>query len=158
MAESSIVHDTFVVERTYTRAPEQVFAALRDPDKKRRWFAESERHDVEVFELDFRVGGRERAAFRFKEGTPFAGLSYACDNFYLDIVEGSRVVMASTMDFGGKPISASLVTFELLGSEAGTRLILTHQGAFFEGSDGPARRHQGWQEILDRMDRELGAR
>jgi uncharacterized protein YndB with AHSA1/START domain len=157
MAESSVIHNTFVVERTYEKTPGQVFAALGDPAKKRRWFAESDRHDVEVFDLDFRVGGRERATFRFKAGTPFAGLSYGCDNLYLDIVDSSRVVMASMMDFGGKPISASLITFELLPGESGTRLLVTHQGAYFEGADGPDKRHQGWRDILDRLDRELAA-
>jgi uncharacterized protein YndB with AHSA1/START domain len=157
MAKSSIIHNTFVVERMYHRAPKQVFAALADPVKKRRWFAESERHEVEVFDLDFRVGGRERATFRFKAGTPFAGASYGCDNLYLDIVDGRRVVMASMMEFGGKPISASLITFELLPDEVGTQLILTHQGAYFEGADGPDRRHQGWRDILDRLDREFAA-
>jgi len=157
MAESSIIHNTFAVERTYHKGPGEVFLALGDPVKKRRWFAESERHDVEVFDLDFRVGGRERATFRFKAGTPFAGVSYGCDNLYLDIVDGRRVVMASMMEFSGKPISASLITFELLPDEAGTRLILTHQGAYFEGADGPDRRHQGWRDILDRLDREFAA-
>ncbi|MBY0505048.1 MAG: SRPBCC family protein [Bryobacteraceae bacterium] len=157
MAESSILHNTFVVERTYTKPTGKVFAALGDPAKKRRWFAESERHDVEVFDLDFRVGGRERASFRFKAGTPFAGASYGCDNLYLDIVDGHRVVMASMMEFGGRPISASLITFEVLSIEAGTRLIMTHQGAYFEGADGPDRRHQGWRDLLERLDRELVA-
>lgn len=157
MPDSSVSHNTFAVERTYRKPPGEVFAALRDPAKKRRWYAESEHHDVEVFDLDFRVGGRERATFRFKEGTPFAGASYGCDNHFLDIVDGRRVVMASVMEFGGKPISVSLVTFELLPDEVGTRLIMTHQGAFFAGADGPDRRHQGWQVILGRLDRELTA-
>ncbi len=157
MSEPSTLHHTFSVERIYPRPAAKVFAALGDPDKKRRWFAESAHHDVEVFELDFRVGGRERATFRFKEGTPFAGGAFGCDNIYLDIVDGRRVVMASMMEFGGHPISASLITFELLAEGPGTRLILTHQGAFFEGSDGPDRRHQGWRDILDRLDRELAA-
>ena len=94
---------------------------------------------------------------RFKAGTPFAGFSYGCDNLYLDIVDGRCVIIASMMDFGGKPISASLITIELLPAELGTRLILTHQAAYFEGADGPDRRHQGWRDILDRLDQELTA-
>ena len=54
-------------------SPERVFAAFADPAKKRRWFAESEHHDVEQFEMDFRAGGVERASYRFKAGTPFPG-------------------------------------------------------------------------------------
>jgi hypothetical protein len=33
----------------------------------------------------------------------------------------------------------------------GTDLIITHQGAFFEGSDGPAMREQGWNVLADKL-------
>jgi hypothetical protein len=59
------------------------------------------------------------------------------------------------MTVGGKCISASLATIELLRSESGTDLILTHQGAFFEGSDGPEIRETGWRAILERLVREF---
>ena len=48
----------------------------------------------------------------------------------------------------GKMFSSSQVTFELLETETGTDLILTHQGAFFEGADGPAMREQGWRTLI----------
>jgi len=69
----------------------------------------------------------------------------------MDIVPNRRIVTASTMAVGEKCISASLVTFELLASETGTELIFTHQGAFFEGSDGPEMREAGWRKLLDRL-------
>jgi hypothetical protein len=55
------------------------------------------------------------------------------------------------MAVGDKCISASLVTVEFLTSETGTDLILTHQGAFFEGADGPEMRQAGWRKLLDRL-------
>ena len=155
MEERSVTHDTFVIERSYPAPPERVYAALSDPAKKRRWYAESEGHTVEEFEMDFRVGGTERAAYRLNEATPFPGLSLANEGNYQDIVANRRVVIASNMLFGGKRISAHLVTFELLQAEQGTRLILTHQGAFFEGSDGPKMRQDGWRKLLDRLGAEL---
>jgi uncharacterized protein YndB with AHSA1/START domain len=48
-----------------------------------------------------------------------------------------------------------LVTFELAPSEAGTDLLFTHQGAFFEGADGPKMREEGWREILDQLAKEF---
>jgi hypothetical protein len=65
------------------------------------------------------------------------------------------VVLASTMAIGGKPISASLVTFEFLPSGTGTDLIFTHQGAFFEGADGPEMREAGWRSLLERLNAEF---
>jgi uncharacterized protein YndB with AHSA1/START domain len=152
MEEQSVIHSTFVIERSYPVAPERVFAAFADPGRKRLWFAEGEGHEVEHYEMDFRVGGKERARFRLKkEGTPLQGIVCTNDSGYLDIAPNRRVVFASTMTVGEKRISASLGTVEFLASETGTDLIFTHQGAFFEGADGPAMREEGWRKLLDRL-------
>ena len=52
-------------------------------------------------------------------------------------------------------ISVSLVTIELLPTASGTDLLCTHQGAFFEHSDGPERRQQGWSVLLDKLSEEF---
>jgi hypothetical protein len=59
------------------------------------------------------------------------------------------------MTVGDKRISASLATFEFLQTENGTGLIFTHQGAFFEGADGPQMREEGWRKLLQRLEKEL---
>jgi uncharacterized protein YndB with AHSA1/START domain len=155
MEDRSVTHSTFVIERTYPATPERVFAAFADPARKRRWFAEGEGFQVEEFEMDFRVGGTERARFRAGEGTPVKGTSFTNETTYQDIVPNRRVVLAYTMAMGDKRISASLATFELLPSKTGTNLIFTEQGAFFEGADGPQMREQGWRELLEALGKEL---
>jgi uncharacterized protein YndB with AHSA1/START domain len=155
MQEPSVIHNTFVIERSYSAKPEKVFAAFADPVKKRRWFVESGSHTIEHYELDFRVGGKEHARFRFKEGTPLKGLACTNDTSYQDIVPSRRIVTASTMNIGERCISASLCTFELLPSETGTDLVFTHQGAFFEGSDGPEMRQEGWTKLLEKLTAEF---
>ena len=155
MKEQSVIHSTFVIERSYPKPPERVFAAFADQGKKRRWFAEGESHEVEEFEMDFRVGGTERLRYRFKEGTPFPGVAISNEGTYRDIVPNRRVVSASSMSMGDRRISVSLVTLEFLPTEEGTDLICTHQGAFFEGSDGPQIREAGWRHQLEEMGKQL---
>jgi uncharacterized protein YndB with AHSA1/START domain len=155
MQEQSTIHNTFVIERSYPAKPERVFEAFADPAKKRRWFVDGDHHEVDSYELDFRVGGKERGRFRLGEGTPLKGVLCTNQGTYLDIVANHRVVMASTMSLGEKCISASLTTFEFLPSEKGTDLIFTHQGAFFEGADGPEMREEGWRKLLDKLTEEL---
>lgn len=155
MTEPAVVHSTFVVERSYAKAPAVVFAAFADAAKKRKWFGEGEHHTVEEFALDFREGGTELFRYRFGEGTPFPGVELRNEGMYEDIVPNERIVTASTMSIGGKRISVSLVTVELLPSEAGTDLVCTFQGAFFEGADGPQMREAGWNTLLDKLGKEL---
>ena len=155
MQEPSVIHHTFVLERSFPKPPERVFSAFADPAKKRRWFAEGERHEIEVYESDFRVGGTEHLRYRFKEGTPFPGTALINEARSQDIVPNRRIVSASTMDLADKRISASLVTFEFLRTDTGTDLIFTHQGTFFEGSGDPQMREAGWRKLLDNLAMEV---
>jgi uncharacterized protein YndB with AHSA1/START domain len=155
MADPVVVHSTFVLERSYPKKPARVFAAFADPAKKRRWYGESDNHDLEIFEMDFRPGGIERARYRFRQGSPFPGVALTHEGSFLDIVPDRRIVNASTMAMDGRRFSASLLTIELLPAEAGTDLICTHQGAFFEGADGPQMREAGWRQLFDKLAKEL---
>jgi uncharacterized protein YndB with AHSA1/START domain len=59
------------------------------------------------------------------------------------------------MSIAEKCISASLATFEFLPTGTGTDLIFTHQGAFFEGADGPEMREEGWRGLLNKLTEEF---
>lgn len=150
MNERTVIHSTFEIERSFPTPPQRVFAAFADPAKKLRWFREEDSSITEQFEMDFRVGGRERTRFRLKSG-PFEGVICTNDTTYQDIVPDSRIVLAYTMTLGEKRISASLATFEMLPDGAGTKLVFTEQAAFFEGADGPEMRKEGWRLLLERL-------
>jgi uncharacterized protein YndB with AHSA1/START domain len=149
--EMTTIHSTFTLERTYAAAPERVFGAFADPVIKRRWFAEGENWQVEEYGSDFRVGGREHAAFRFKNGP-------ICKNetVYFDIVPGRRIVSSYAMILDGKRISVSLATVVVEADGAGTRLTYTEQATFLEGADGPKMREEGCAQLLGALAKELG--
>ena len=156
MPEPTITHSTFVVERSYPQPPERVFAAFAQPARKRRWYAEGD-HEIQEFEMEFRVGGSERFRYRFKDGHPIAGSEINNESAYQDIVPDTRIVITSKMSLNGKPISIALVTLEFLSANAGTDLVLTNQGTFVDWPEGAQMIEHGWRTLLDRLAKETSA-
>jgi uncharacterized protein YndB with AHSA1/START domain len=143
--------DTFTIKRDLPAPLARAYAAFADPARKQRWFAESQQHEVERFTMQFEVGGREHALYRFNAGTPFAGARLESEGVFLDIQPCRRIVMASTMAINGQRISASVKTFEFEEAGKATRMRFTHQAAFFEGADGPEIRLAGWEQLLAQL-------
>ncbi len=152
MTKRSVQHVTFTLERTYAASPAQVFAAWADPHAKRRWFADGDGDNSEtlVYELDFRVGGRENGQFKY-QGTKVLGN----ETIYLDIVPDRRIIFAYTMSIDEVRISASVGTVDLAPAGKGTRLIYTEQAAYLDGHDTPESREGGWNWLLDQLGADL---
>jgi uncharacterized protein YndB with AHSA1/START domain len=157
MSKSTTLHDTFLIERRYPKTLKTVFAALAEPAKKRRWYAEGGSSTVERFDMDFRVGGAELVIYRMGDATPFPGTLLTADGRIEDLVTDRRIVLSSTMALGERRISSALITFELEAAGEGTLLRFTHQAAFYDGADGPEMRKGGWEKLLDQLGTELAA-
>ena len=149
MTDRSVVHTSYTLERIYSTAPAQVFAAWASQDAKRQWFVDSDSAEWEALDygLDFRVGGRERGRFRIHGQSTVHGN----DTVYLDIVPDARIIFAYTMSMDEQRTSASIVTVELKPENKGTRLVFTEQGAFLDGLDTAERRKEGWGPLLDHL-------
>ena len=156
MEIAPVIHSTFQLERKLKASPQRVFAAFADEATKRRWFFESNTHSLKHHALDFKVGGREHAQLKMGPGTPVAGMTIVNETIYEDIVPLRRIVTAYRMTIDGRPFSAALATIELTPAGEGTTLLLTHQGAYFEGADGPEMRKGGWESLLGKLVKELG--
>jgi uncharacterized protein YndB with AHSA1/START domain len=156
MEQPKVIHSTFVVERSFPKPPETVFAAFADPAKARRWYAEGEGHELDEFTSDFRVGGTQTLRYKLGPGTPVAGMTINNQARYQEIQPNRRIVTATTMDLEGKRILSAQVTVELLPNGNGTDLILTNQGAHFEPGLSPEMLQAGWRGLLETLARELG--
>jgi uncharacterized protein YndB with AHSA1/START domain len=151
MLNPKAVHATCVVERKFTKSAEVVFAVLSYPDKVRQWMGAGSHSELIEFHCEFREGGTQLLKYKMGPETPIAGSVITNEARFQYIVPGERIVTASTMKRDGRLFSSSQVTFELVSSGKETALIITHQGAFFEGSDGPEKREHGWNVLADKI-------
>jgi uncharacterized protein YndB with AHSA1/START domain len=150
MAEPSIEHASFTIERRYDAPRARVFAAWADPTAKARWLAGPDDWAVEPHELDFRVGGRE-----LSRGGPKSGPTHTYNAVYWDIVPDERIVYTYEMLMDETRVSVSLVTVAFAPDRDATVLTLTEYGAFFDGLIDPALREQGMGSLLEALAREL---
>ena len=149
--EPSVVHATCVVERSFSKPASVVFGALSEPDKVRRWMTGGSHSELFEFRCEFLEGGTQILKYKMGPDSPIAGAVITNEARFQHIVPGERIVTASTMKMGDRIFSASQVTFEVVPKENGADLVITHQGVFFEGSDGPARREHGWNVLADNL-------
>jgi uncharacterized protein YndB with AHSA1/START domain len=148
----SVIHADFTIERQYDCTPSQAFSAFSDPELKAQWFAVPADWENRVWELDFRVGGGE-----VNSGAPAGGTVHTFRSRYHDIVPDERIVFAYDLLGDDRLWSVSLTTVEFFAAEAGTRLVFTEQGAFFDGLDDPAGREHGTGKLLDALGEHLAA-
>ena len=156
MPEPNVNHSTFVVERAYPQSPARVFASFAQAGRKRRWYAEGE-HEIQEYDLDFRVGGAEHFRYRFKEGHPIAGSEINNESMYQDIVPEQRIVFTQKMSLNGKQVSVAVITLEFLPAGEGTDLVLTNQGTYVGWPDGAKMVEMGWNGLLDRLRGDVAA-
>jgi uncharacterized protein YndB with AHSA1/START domain len=147
MKLSSVAHDTFVIERSYSASVGHVFRAWSDPMLKARWFAGSADALGAGYELDFRIGGRE-----VNRGGPPGGPVYTYESQFRDIVPEQRIVYTYEMFADEHRLSVSVATVQFHNQDATTRLVLTEQGVFLDGHDTAAQREEGTRSLLNSLD------
>ena len=150
MTQRSVVHATFVIDRTYDATPARVFAAWASRDAKAKWFVGPDEWEKSNHQLDFRVGGKENVS-----GGPPGGPMHHYNALYQDIVPNERIVTTYDMHMDDIKTSVSVATLEFRAEGKGTRLIMTEQGAFLDGHDSVEGREEGTRQLLNNLEKTL---
>jgi uncharacterized protein YndB with AHSA1/START domain len=147
----AIKHDTIQFDRQFGVPAARVFIAWQDTAALQRWsFPGDQTWTGRIVENDFNVGGRKRMSFGVKGQPPFSE-----ETRYLEIVRNKRIVMAENISLRSTRLSASLVSVEVEETEQGSSLRITDQIAIFQAADHPDKRREGWQDVLDKLAREV---
>ena len=151
MAQRSVAHETFIIERTYRAPPEGVFAAWADPEARKRWGPPSDGIAMEFDRTDFRVGGCD-----IGRCGPVDARQYRVVARYGDIVRNRRIVFTETVEDTERRLSSALVTVELHPDSTNTRQRLTVQIAAIDDAEVIGGNKTGWSAALDNLAIYLG--
>ena len=156
MTARSVVHASFTITRTWPHSPAKVVRAFADQKAKDAWFGGGSDWTKLTREFDFKVGGREHAAGRWK-----TGVVSTFDCIYHDIVEPSstedgRIIYSYTMHLDARKISVSQACIELKAEGQGTKLVLNEYGDFLDGYDDAGSREHGTNFLMDALGKSVG--
>lgn len=123
-------------------APEKVYAAWTDQNQFIKWFGPRADGRLEVQKFDCSVGGHYDVTMVFADGDRVQIIGS-----FQELDPPKKVVL--TWQWSGEaPSEQTLVTVDLLPSDQGTLLVLTHE----RFSTAQIRdNHRGWEPILVRL-------
>jgi uncharacterized protein YndB with AHSA1/START domain len=151
-------HGSVTVERLLPAPPARVFAAFAEPALRRLWFRVPAEPGTGHHELDFRVGGTERAGGTFAPMGEPEVIEYR--SRFVEIEPDERIVFMYEVGLDGARRTVSLVTVELAPDATGTRLTYTEQFAVLrytgDGADDVAHVRGSVPLLLNGLTASLG--
>jgi uncharacterized protein YndB with AHSA1/START domain len=144
--QTTALHETIRMERTYNATPARVFEAWRDPKARERWSRPSPDFEVVYDQTEFKEGGLDIVRCGGKRD-----LRFFAPVRYLEIVPDARIIMAESMADNGKFRAASLVTIEFEEKGKATLLKVTLQVSAFDGPEMHDGYRSGWNAVLDNL-------
>jgi uncharacterized protein YndB with AHSA1/START domain len=144
---TTIIHDTFTLDRTYDAPVAEVWKAWTDPALRKKWFHGPDGYVESERSIDLRPGGGEVLKGHMKDGTKTSFVS----TFHF--IQAEHFIVSSyDMELNGKPLSSSLATLHLEPAGKSTRVRYTEQGAYLDGNpEAAASRKGGTSWHLDNL-------
>lgn len=145
-----IEHETIKITTHFKCSVERLFKALTTEETKKHWYTKDDKaHDLVEFKSDMNVGGKEYCAIVLNEKTPVPGMKIDMFAECMAREDNKTLVLSSRMESQNMLLSLSLETFQFSSNGDGAILDFICQGTFFENSDGPNLRRQGWESMFD---------
>jgi uncharacterized protein YndB with AHSA1/START domain len=135
-----------VITKLIAATPEEIFEAWISPDSLRDWMTPGSTKTTEAT-VDPRVGGRFRIVM--KDGEK----DYEHSGEYQVVDRPRKLVFTWISEATG--FQPTLVTVEIKAKESMTELTLTHEGL---SGDAAERHHQGWSQILEKLEKHFSER
>jgi uncharacterized protein YndB with AHSA1/START domain len=148
---STPTETTIVLTRTFHAPRRLVWEAMFDPVRMRRWMLPPPGWTLTVCEVEARVGGALRLAWKSADADPAMTLR----GVFTEVVPHERIVHTETMETGsGEPIGTLLETHEFAEKGGVTTLRITQaydskdarDGAIASGMD------QGMEACYEQLD------
>jgi uncharacterized protein YndB with AHSA1/START domain len=130
------------ITRCFRVAPEKVWQAWTEPQALSRWFGPAEDPSVTTAEIDLRVGGHYRIAFRTRHGD-----THEVSGFY-QVVEPFRLLVF-TWAWKSTPERVSRVSIELERVDGGTEMHFVHDRFFDE--QARINHERGWLAFFENL-------
>lgn len=133
---------SLTLRRWLNASPARVYAAWTDPLRLAQWWGPGTPDDMNVVELDVRVGGA------FHIGFSYAGERHDVHGVYKEVVPGERLVFS--WFWKSTPERVSQVTVRCRPDGEGCMLTLIHEQLFDEAARlGHTR---GWTASLNKLE------
>lgn len=130
--------------RTFGAAPDRVFEAWTQPEHMKRW-ACPEGAQLEVVEVDLRVGGAYTLGMRTSEG-----LTHTAYGTYREVDVPRKLVYTWDWKEEDQRMGETLVTVLFNDApDGGTEVVLTHEG--FPAEEAKAGHEEGWGSCFTKL-------
>lgn len=124
---------TIVLTRSFKAPRRLVWEAMTSPDKMKRWMLPPPGMTLSVCEVDLRVGGALRLAWKTADADPMMTM----DGEWLEVAPHDRMVHTETMKLGSGETVVSLVeTHEFTETGGATQLRITQTYKSKDDRDG----------------------